>query len=290
MLRRAHRNLRCVLVPSGLAAVLTPACLLTVLSGSAFADDTRPERWREVWSGAEISSSVWLAYAGGTLSPYVGIHEQGLKLRAVTGYGQYEYEDDLGPGDRPSRPPTFSVDTMFAEALVGYLWRFDPLTAKAFVGISAIGHDVSPFDNETIVSGEEVGVKGVVELWLNMGPNAWSSLDLAWSTAFDTRSVRMRSGYRVWPQLSLGAEAGLNIDAQGECKMAAGNRDDCRIRDGRNAEPTDLLDYGKVGVFARYEWEGGEVSVSTGALGQVFTTGGDIEYDPYVTVNWITQF
>ena len=290
MRRFAHRHLLNVLAPRGLAAVLNFACLLTALSGSAFANDTRPDRWREVWSGAEISSSVWLAYAGGTVSPYVGIHEQGLKLRAVTGYGRYQYEDDLRPGDRPGQPPTFDVDTMFAEALIGYLWRFDPLTAKAFVGFSAIGHDVSPFDDETIVSGEEYGIKGVVELWLNMGPKAWSSLDLAWSTAFDTRSVRMRSGYRVWPQLSLGVEAGLNIDAQGECKMALGTRDDCRIRDGRKAEPTNLLDYGKAGLFARYEWEGGEFSISTGALGQVYSADGDVEYDPYVTVNWITQF
>ena len=37
---------------------------------------------------------------------------------------------------------SFTAETAFAEALVGYLKRLGPLTAKAFVGVAAIEHDV----------------------------------------------------------------------------------------------------------------------------------------------------
>ena len=114
---------------------------------------------------------------------------------------------------------TFNAKTHFADVLVGYQTRFGELTAKAFIGASLISHDIAPFDAQTVVTGSDVGVKGVLEFWLNMGPNAWGSLDLSWSTAHETRTARFRTGYRVWPSISVGLEAGVNIDAQGECRM-----------------------------------------------------------------------
>ena len=35
----------------------------------------------------------------------------------------------------------FTAETAFGEALVGYLKRLGPLTAKAFVGVAAIEHE-----------------------------------------------------------------------------------------------------------------------------------------------------
>ena len=61
--------------------------------------------------------------------------------------------------------------------------RSGPLTAKAFVGISAIEHDVRPHDPQNPVQGRAYGPKAVVELWLNMGESTWSSLDAGWTSA-----------------------------------------------------------------------------------------------------------
>jgi hypothetical protein len=108
--------------------------------------------------------------------------------------------------------------------------------------------------------------------------------------------VRSRLGYKVWPQVSLGLEAGLNVDSQGECRMQDAGIEGCGYADkGEDGtvhryDSADLLDYARGGAFARYDWGTGEASVSAGVLGDSFSSGDEIEFAPYVTVNWLTQF
>lgn len=265
------------------ARLLIASALLPPLSIPAIADPDPPPVSREIWAGADVSSNVWLAYSGVTIAPWGGIYDNGWRFRAAGGYGEYAY--------RPVREDVDNqVRNYYADFLVGYLQRFGELTAKAFVGPSLISHNPIRDDTMTVLIGEEVGVKGVLELWLNIGDRGWGSLDLSWSSAHDTRAARARVGYRVWPKLSLGLEAGLNVDAQGECRLGMANASDCKSDSDNPVEPADLMDYARGGAFARYEWDRGELSVSAGLLGDSFGSHGDTELAPYVTVNWLTQF
>lgn len=230
------------------------------------------------------------------------MHEEGLKLRATGGYGEYKYRKDPATPDivDPHRPEEralrFHARVYYADLLIGYLKRFGELTAKAFVGPSMITHDISPMDGYNVAYGDDIGVKGIVELWLNMGERGWGSLDMSFSSAHDTASVRTRTGYRVWPKISIGVEAALNVDAQGQCRMkAAGARGCGHVDIDEEGKPykvdrADLLDYGRAGGFVRYELDRGEVSLSVGALGDKFSRDGKTEVAPYVTINWLTQF
>lgn len=239
---------------------------------------------REVWAGVDVASNVWLVYSGATVAPFSHIHENGLRVRAVIGYGQYTYES-YGANGRAE----FEASTGFADVLVGYLYRYDALTMKVFAGLSFIDHKITPFDPENISIGGEWGPKAVLEFWYNSNAKSWTSLDLAYTTAHDTGSVRMRSGYRVWPQVSFGAEAALNIDGQAQCKIRLPTKSGCQL-DDNDSDYKSLLDYGRAGVFARYEWTGGEVSISAGGMGQIVGKDYEITIDPYVTANWIMQF
>jgi len=221
-----------------------------------------PRQW-EVWAGADASSHTWLAYSGVTIAPYGDIHENGVRLRAAGGYGGYDYE-----GARAS----FKATTYFSEALVGYHWRLGALTAKTFAGLSVIDHDVRATkgeagrDRDNEVQGTEVGPKGVVELWLNMGTRAWTSLDLAWTTAHDTGSGRLRTAWRVTPEWSAGLETVVDTNSNN--------------RQGRG------------GLFVRYEWDGGELSAAGGVAGELPGSSEALELPttPYGTINWIAQF
>jgi Cellulose biosynthesis protein BcsS len=248
---------------------------------------------REVWAGADVSngkaSSSWLIYSGATSAPFGGIYENGLRLRATIGYGQYSYTHLKNQTSKKPEVTTFDATTAFADVLVGYLYRYNSLTAKAFVGVSFIDHDIAPFDTGNISINSAVGAKGVLEFWYNSSPKAWSSLDLAYSTAHATASVRMRSGYRLWPQVSIGVEGGLNIDGQAQCKIRLSTQKGCPFSKD-DTDAASLLDFGRTGLFARYEWTGGEVSVSAGGLGQIIAADGSFNLDPYVTVNWVMQF
>ena len=160
--------------------------------------------WREVWAGADVGANVWLLYTGTTLSPYSGIHDEGLKLRVLSGYGGYSYEGfRRGPGNVPALR-SFDAETAFTDVLAGYLFWVGPLTAKAFAGVSAINHTIRPFDPQNEVQGLDWGAKGVVELWLDVTPEWWASLDTSVTTAHETFAARARTGYRLQPDLSTG--------------------------------------------------------------------------------------
>ncbi|CFX60170.1 conserved protein of unknown function [Candidatus Filomicrobium marinum] len=262
-------------------------------------DGNTPTRHYETWVGADTAKNVWLLYSGTTASPFGHIYEDGLRLRFVGGYGQYTYG-----GKRPELNPaytgfgaepwlitpykTFKARVQFAEALIGYQLRTGELTTKAFVGISAIDHDIRPGDYAILpdangkpqkysfnfASGLDVGVKIALELWLNLGADAYASLDLAWSDAHLTRSARARIGHYLFDGLSAGLEANFNLDRNGEVRL----KDEEFVTDAP-------IDYARFGVFARYNWDGGEISASAGLLGD-FTQN----QSAYGTVNWVTQF
>ena len=232
---------------------------------SAVAENKKlaPVPWREMWTGADVTSNTWLIYSGVTIAPFSHIHEDGLRFRFATGYGQYSYSGNRrfpGPTGRPVvRHTHFDAETSFAEFLIGYLKRFGELTAKVFIGAAYISHTIGPFDSENEVQSDALGAKGGVELWLNLGEHAWTSLDSFYTTAHDTFSVRSRFGFRVLPMLSLGPEAAIN----------------------GNAEHIN----GRAGLFARCEYLGGELSGSAGVSGDIAEPA-----NPYATLNWMSRF
>lgn len=271
--------------------LLAVAGLLSLFAALAPVSADEPPQGREIWAGADVSSHVWLVYSGVTLAPWSTIHEDGWRFRAAGGYGEYQYADRASESDPAlSRAIQFHAQTYYADVLVGYLKRWGELTAKGFIGASIISHDIAPLDTETVAIGDEVGVKGVIELWLNIGEHGWGSLDLSWTSAHNTRTARARIGYRLWPKLSVGLEGGINVDSQGECRMSMSGASGCKTVYDEAVDSAELLDYARVGTFARYEWGRSELSLSSGVLGDTFGGDGTEEIAPYVTVNWLTQF
>lgn len=227
---------------------------------------------REVWVGADAGAHNWLVYSGGTYAPWGDIHADGFRLRATAGYGHYDYQWDA--------KTHVEVDKTTADVLVGYQHRFGELTAKAFIGWAILTDLDVPSANVRIPKFQN-GVKGALELWLNLGPNAWTSLDLNYADTRETWSVRSRVGYRVLPTVSLGVEGVINhANLAGQVQI--------------NSKTPQPLGNIRVGAFARYEWFGGEISASGGLTGD---TGEDLgstdllrKPSAYGTVNWITQF
>jgi hypothetical protein len=228
--------------------------------------------WREVWAGTDASHDVWLLYTGVTLAPWSSdIYADGFRIRTAGGYGEYNYEGCrknfqvcfTARDPPPQSKQHFNATFTYSEVLVGYHQRFGELTAKAFVGIAAIDHNIRPRDAYNAVGGVEYGVKGVVELWLNLGSVAWTSVDLGYTTAHETASARARLGWRVLPTFSIGPEARYDSNAQ--------------------------ADSGRGGVFVRYEWLGCEVSAAAGYSGDM-TGGLTKDMSPYGTFNILFQY
>lgn len=239
--------------------------------------------WREFYSGADVTRDVWLLYSGVTLAPTSDIYRDGIRLRASGGHGQYRYQGHRA-GDPKDKVRKFEGTVTYVEILAGYQKRVGELTAKAFAGIAAIDHAVTPGDpiasGGLLTQGMAYGFKGALEVWLNLGSDAWTSLDASWTNAHQTYAGRMRLGYRVLPTVSLGLEAGINGNA------VSGER---VLEDGTMREP--LRPQTRAGLFVRYEWNGGEISISGGVANSAYDFGRTDGFDEfYGTANWLMRF
>ena len=272
--------------------------MLSAHPNAARADPAEPTQpkygWVEVFGGADATRDVWLLYSGVTLAPWSkDIYSDGVRLRVVSGYGQYNYEglrlrDTFASHD--AQKVRFHAETEFTDAMIGYQTRFGELTAKAFVGFSGINHDIAPHDcfyhrvkdskpaQYTTVcnraSGLDYGIKGALELWLNLDDNSWTSLNLSHTTAHDTSAASWRYGVRVLPTVSIGSEMRFN--------RSSGNVN----IDPQPGDPSGFQYSARTGGFIRYEWLGGEVSLAGGVASQMIDFGmkANTRYEPYLTL------
>ncbi len=237
---------------------------------------------REIWVGVDAGATNWLVYSGGTYAPWSDIHADGFRLRATDGYGQYT-----------SRVSNIRATKTYADVLAGYQMRFGELTAKAFLGYAFLSQDFRVLSSAGRLRDVETGVKGALELWLNIGKDGWASLDASYADTRATWSVRSRLGYRVLPTVSVGPEAIFNhSDEPGDVVKAAQSA-------APSGDPSlagaSFKGNARVGGFVRYEWFGGEISASGGYSGDWIerTTGStEVLHDPqvYGTLNLIVQF
>lgn len=279
MWNRPERRLR-----RGSGAAHRPAVCAVILALNAFGGANAPALsedastnpgdlaqpqfgWREVWGGADATRDVWLLYTGVTLAPLSkDIYSDGLRFRVNSGYGQYQFDErrsNCVDGPSITCSTRIKVDVAYTDALIGYHLRLGELTAKAFAGASMVSHDFGKQISDNAVQGMAFGATGGLEFWLNLGNSGWTSLDLLYTTAHGTGSTRWRGGWRVLPTLSIGPE----------------------VRYDRNDEG----DASRVGAFARYDWFGGEISVSAGYAGTITDVAGD-DLQPYATINLLSQF
>jgi hypothetical protein len=240
------------------------AAICMGVGNAAAADDpwravvTKPFPEREVSAGADVTGHDWSAYSSFTSTFGGDIRSDGWRWRFTSGYGQYSYTSSRWTGTTVVRVP-FDGTVVFADALLGYQKSYRFLTAKLFLGVSALDHTITPFDIENTVQGTQWGAKAVLETWWTITHRSFAQLDVSYATAFQSYAGRARLGYRLWPALSAGVEAGI-----------AGN---------------EAYDAGRGGAFLRYEWPAGEVSVSAGAAGDRASISGG-----YGTLNMAVRF
>jgi hypothetical protein len=256
-------------VLQGLAAL---AAVIASLACRAAADepDPSPSPSLETWSGAQVFGAEWSLYGGASWAPFGSVRENGFRLRAVLGSGAY-------PG----------ASVAFGDVLIGYHMQLGPLTLKLLGGLTVAAH--SPTEPTSLLAGTALGPKALVETWWTITDKAWTSLDLAvaipymqtadgMADAVDPNRIdytgRLRVGWKLWPELSVGFEGGAGGPLAPTLHTIWQNG-------WQNGQTF-------AGGFLRYEWASGEVSVSGGAL-----LGGDEREGhtrPFGTVSVLTRF
>jgi hypothetical protein len=227
----------------------------------------RPARF-EAWAGGQAFRHAWSLYSGTTAAWSGTLHEDGVRVRAVGGYGAYSYSGLRATASGP-QIVDFDGATTFADLLLGYQKQVGSLTVKGFAGLMFAHHETTPGDPETSIRGAGLGGKIVLEGWWTISERLWSSVDVSWGSVHDSYGTRGRVGWRVLPAISLGLEAG-----------AAGNLE---------------CDIARAGGFLRYEWSGGELSASAGLSSDTLLDSGPRasltqSSTPFATLSLLTRF
>jgi Cellulose biosynthesis protein BcsS len=245
VLRRLLPSLR--MITAGCLALWVP-CSAQAGEWETTVEPAVSDPWREIAVGGFFSARSWQLHTSTTFAPFGTLATDGFRFRMGSGYGRYSYttappaQNDCRYGN--GRNATIRGRVSFADILAGYQLTYGRLTVKAFGGVAMDTQELSPFDRCNANSGRDTGFKAVVETWLEITPKIYASLDGNWTQAHEAYSARLRLGYRLWPNLSIGLE-----------ETAVGNIAGDQTRSG---------------VFARYEWGGGEVAASAGFSGERF--------------------
>ncbi len=268
------------------AVLGVPLCCLS-RRGSVSAE-VRPS-WREnLENGVRHGQASMSRETTGSSTPASRSHPSAtsmslaMRLRLAGGYGQYEIIRQSQHNPIPNIV-SFSAATYYGDALVGYLERLD--RSRESVRRRVLNrHDISPFDPENQVYGDEIGIKGALELWLDIGEIGFASLDMSWSSAYDTRNVRSRLGARITPSLSGGVEGWLNLDDQSDCDLGWDDSAGCLTDDQTECSTTRGPD-----SFSGINGKAANTHYSGGVSGGSFQSAGDADPEPYATLNWMTQ-
>ena len=283
-------------LPNGAAALMprvllcAGCCLVAAAFAVALARADEPPTV-EVSGGGETGGHVWSAYANTTvaLSGLIAgvpksIREDGWRLRAGAGYWEYARRQTVWVSDtgnqtqggyrRVRRLRTGS----YADVMLGYQAQFGELTLKAFAGAVFSNEKYLLDEVDEDSPGVLTGGRVALESWYNFGPNAFLQIDAGGTSEPNEFGGRARVGYRLTPQISLGPEAAHWRSDRGTTTPIF---ELCRVR----CEEYDRRDEStRYGAFVRYEWSGGEVSLSGGLA----DNGHDSDF--YATLNALLRF
>lgn len=271
--------------------LLRAGCCLAAALAIAVPVRAGPPPTTEVSGGGEIGGHFWSAYTNTTvaLSGWLAgvpksIREDGWRLRAGAGYWEYSRRQTVwftDTGDqseggyrRVRRQRTGS----YADVLLGYHAQLGDLTLKAFAGAVYAKEQYLLDDSDEDSPGVLTGGRLVLESWYNFGPDAFLQMDVGWTSEPDELGGRVRLGYRLTPLISAGAELSHWRSDRGSTIPVP---ELCRVRCEKYDRRDEITRYG---AFARYEWAGGEVSVSAGM------TDGAEDNEFYATLNALLRF
>lgn len=226
----------------------------------AAADPADAVAAKEIWSGAEVFGSTWATYTGVTVAAG-GIAQEGFRLRLTGGVSLRRVAD--GPMKAWSSQP-------FADALAGWQWQIGAVTLKAFAGVTGNAELRSSEPAFAAVRDLRIGPKVALETWWTIDPINWASLDVSFAGPQSFLWSRARYGTRLLPQVSLGPEVGFAGDV---AKLG-----------------------GRIGAFARFDWDTGEIALAGGFTRSGSTIAGredrseDATNSRYLTVLWLQRF
>lgn len=156
-----------------------------------------------LFGGVDAGQSSGFVWTGITAIPFGTLGDDGLRLRAMGGAGQYEYRTSAVASG------TNKGTITSGELLVGYHKSFGATVLTSYVGLDAKNYSLKNPDPANPESGSRTGVKAAIELYTRTAPDWFVTAYGNISSVFQNYSARAAVHYELTPGFALGAEGGL---------------------------------------------------------------------------------
>lgn len=151
-----------------------------------------------VFGGVSAAEDSTFGYLGAVHAMNGDLSKEGLLLRGLVSYGEYNYDTTAVAGGNVDGEATG------VELGVGYQWVNPGSRFSLYAGIDHQDHDLSPSDATNQVSGAETG--GAVQAeFETLGSPWYGGLIGKYSSTYETYWVRGRVGY-TFGSLTVGPE------------------------------------------------------------------------------------
>jgi hypothetical protein len=156
-----------------------------------------------VFGGVDATKNSVFTWSGITAIPFAKIAEDGFRLRAMGGYGQYRYRTSaVADGEN-----TGTITS--GELLAGNRTSFGTTVLTGYVGLDAKNYRLQDADPKNPESGSRIGIKAALELFTRTAPVWFVTAYGNISSVFGNYSLRGAVNHEFNPGFALGAEAGL---------------------------------------------------------------------------------
>ncbi len=175
------------------------ACAADWYTGERVAPPPPPHVTIDTTATADSQGSVFGTVIG-TIAPFDGLDQDGLRLRFTGVLGRYSYVAGNGLG----RVTGTQADGSF---MVGYEWVLNAATVAIYAGAEVNDNRLSINDPGNASKGLHAGAKIAADFYMNPTPNTMVSGVLSYTMAANAYYTRFKFGMAVAPQLFIGPEA-----------------------------------------------------------------------------------
>ncbi|WP_081717635.1 cellulose biosynthesis protein BcsS [Hyphomicrobium nitrativorans] len=215
--------------------------------GSSFEHSSSGPTSTVVFTGGDFAKDAFAAHAGAIKAVNGDLGKDGVMLRALGVYVEYEYDTDFGAG-----PIGIDGDAGIFDLMIGYQFIRPSHRLGVYAGVEFQGHELSPDDPFNDIDGNEWGLKIVGDYETATGSPLYVGLIASYSTAFDTYWTRARVGTPVG-RFVLGVEG-----------LAHGNNGYDAQRLGGFVNIPVGMHYGILSLSGGYQWADEDSSASSG--------------------------
>lgn len=156
-----------------------------------------------LFGGVDAGQTYGFVWTGVTAIPFGNLGDDGVRVRAMGGLGQYEYNTSAVPGGKNKGTITSG------ELLIGNRKSFGAMVLTGYVGLDAKNYSLRDPDPGNPESGSRAGIKAALELYARTAPEWFVTASGNISSVFQNYSARAAINNELTPGFALGAEGAL---------------------------------------------------------------------------------